>query len=201
MLSLKYSFDDTVDIDGVMYTVNASFDVIMRVLDMMKDEKLTAEESVNLGLVILLGSDEDVRSYLQDPENLVFMSELSFEKRLELLVEIMREYVGSEQEEQYDLAGNPMPVVNDDVDVTLLDFDHDAESIYASFMQAYRIDLIDEQGKLHWSKFVALLNGLPEDSQIRRIISLRAWKPSDEKKPYKSRMLEAQKQVQIPEEY
>ena len=39
MLSLKYSFDDTVDIDGAIYTVNASFDVIMRVLDMMKDEK------------------------------------------------------------------------------------------------------------------------------------------------------------------
>jgi hypothetical protein len=37
----------------------------------------------------------------------------------------------------------------------------------------YGIDLEREEGKLHWSKFQALLDGLPSSSYFQRIISIR----------------------------
>lgn len=53
------------------------------------------------------------------------------------------------------------------------DFVQDAKYIYSSFMQAYNIDLFDQQNKLHWWKFVALLNGLPADTRLMEIIRIR----------------------------
>ena len=53
------------------------------------------------------------------------------------------------------------------------DFVQDADLIYAGFMQAYGIDLIDQQGKLHWLKFLALLQGLPETTRFREVIEIR----------------------------
>lgn len=56
----------------------------------------------------------------------------------------------------------------------LIDYIEDGEYIYASFMQAYGIDLIDT--KMHWWKFKALLLGLPEDTIIKKIMGYRAYK-------------------------
>lgn len=53
------------------------------------------------------------------------------------------------------------------------DFVQDSELIYAAFYQAYGIDLIEQQGKLHWWKFSALLNGLPSDTRFSEVISIR----------------------------
>lgn len=55
----------------------------------------------------------------------------------------------------------------------MVDFERDGDYIYASFMQAYRIDLIDEQGKLPWKKFLYLFNGLPADTKIKQIMRIR----------------------------
>ena len=57
--------------------------------------------------------------------------------------------------------------------VPVLDFERDGDYIYASFMQAYRIDLIDEQGRLPWKKFLYLFNGLPVDTKIKQIMRIR----------------------------
>lgn len=56
----------------------------------------------------------------------------------------------------------------------LLDFKQDAKYIYASFWQAYGIDLVEQQGKLSWQKFMALFEGLPADTKIMEVISIRA---------------------------
>lgn len=54
-----------------------------------------------------------------------------------------------------------------------IDFLQDAPYIYAGFRQAYGIDLYDEQGKLHWLKFLALFRALPENTRIMEIVSIR----------------------------
>lgn len=54
-----------------------------------------------------------------------------------------------------------------------IDFLQDAPYIYAGFHQAYGIDLYDEQGKLHWLKFLALFRALPENTRIMEIVSIR----------------------------
>lgn len=53
------------------------------------------------------------------------------------------------------------------------DYVQDSELIYAAFYQAYHIDLIEEQGKLHWWKFSSLLNALPSDTRFSEIVSIR----------------------------
>lgn len=55
----------------------------------------------------------------------------------------------------------------------VFDFEQDAAVIYASFRQAYGIDLYAERGKLHWDAFIALLQNLPEDSAFCRLINIR----------------------------
>lgn len=55
----------------------------------------------------------------------------------------------------------------------LYDFEYDADYIYAAFLSVYGIDL-NEVDFLHWWKFKALFNALPESAQIVKIIGYRA---------------------------
>lgn len=52
------------------------------------------------------------------------------------------------------------------------DFAQDAGHIYAAFLQAYHVDLL-EVGFLHWWAFLALLDDLPEDTALAKIIQWR----------------------------
>ncbi|GER73440.1 hypothetical protein BpPP18_15070 [Weizmannia acidilactici] len=65
---------------------------------------------------------------------------------------------------------------NDDSNNTkeYLSFEKDADYIFASFMQEYGIDLIEQQGKLRWEKFIALFNGMRSETKINQIIGIRA---------------------------
>lgn len=56
----------------------------------------------------------------------------------------------------------------------LFDFQQDSDLIYAAFMQAYGIDLHDEIGRLRWEKFLALFKGLPDETEFRQVVKLRA---------------------------
>lgn len=55
----------------------------------------------------------------------------------------------------------------------LYDYEQDSEAIFASFWQAYGIDLIEQRDKLHWDKFKALLSGLPSNSYFKTILDVR----------------------------
>lgn len=55
----------------------------------------------------------------------------------------------------------------------IVDFSQDAALIYAAFYQAYGIDLIEQRGKLHWKKFVALFGGLPSDTRLSDVMRIR----------------------------
>lgn len=65
--------------------------------------------------------------------------------------------------------GQPKEETDDDA---VMDFEQDADAIYASFMQAYGIDLIDIPF-LHWNKFKALLAGLGGETPLGRRVALR----------------------------
>jgi uncharacterized protein (DUF2225 family) len=53
------------------------------------------------------------------------------------------------------------------------DYIQDAQYIYAAFMQAYKIDLEEERGIMHWWKFQSLLQGLPSDTKFSEIVQIR----------------------------
>ena len=61
----------------------------------------------------------------------------------------------------------------------LFSYTQDAGAIYASFKQQYNIDLIVEQGKMHWDVFKALFDGLDENTYFRRILDIRRKNVSD----------------------
>lgn len=68
------------------------------------------------------------------------------------------------------------------------DFDHDADLIYAAFLDQYGIDL--QAISLHWWTFRALFIGLSEDTELMKVISYRSIEitndmSSEQKKRYR----------------
>ena len=58
-------------------------------------------------------------------------------------------------------------------------FEHDAEYIYAAFLDQYGIDLQDIE-YLHWWKFRAMFKGLKKDNLISQIMGYRAIQITDD---------------------
>lgn len=54
----------------------------------------------------------------------------------------------------------------------VFDFTEDSDYIYAAFFEQYGIDLA--KCSMHWYRFLALLNGLSENTQLRKIIAWRS---------------------------
>lgn len=77
----------------------------------------------------------------------------------------------------------------------IFDYVLDGEYIYASFMQAYNIDLVDIE-YLHWHKFKALFLSLPENTKMKEIMKLRAYSKDSVK--YETRQLQMKEMWRLP---
>ena len=158
LLPTTFNYRDTeVDID-------LSFDNVLDVFDVldMKDD-LMLSDILELSLVLLFGENVIEEEDYTEVWNTVF--DLYFDSK-------EKEFV------QYDLAGNAMPTDTEEEQNTI-NLEQDAEYIFASFYQAYKINLLREQAKLHWVEFRALLKGLPDDTVMKQIVKIRSWKPSE----------------------
>lgn len=176
---IQYPLDDTVDIDDIKYSIDASFDNVLRVIDLMNDNRVREKKKITVALEML--TDNKFEDY-------------SNEEKAIILEVIMKKYVSVKPAVVRDLQGNIMPVVEEEI---YFDYSKDSDLIYAAFMQAYGIDLIDSQGKLHWLKFKALMNGLPENTKLVHVIGIRSWKPSDDKRSRNEVMIEAQRRHKL----
>src|SRR5690625_582214 len=157
-MNLAYPLADTVEINGKTYELDMSFNNILILFDLLQDKTIDDVTKVKKGLFLLI--DDELEEY-------------DIEERAKIFVEIFKNAVGESKEKQLvDLDGNPMPDISED-DKKAFDLAQDAEYIYASFMHTYQIDLFEQQGKLHWKKFKALLNGLSEDSIFSRVVGIR----------------------------
>ncbi|WP_203334361.1 Gp15 family bacteriophage protein [Planococcus beigongshangi] len=146
--------------EGAMYSVDLSFDNVLDVFDVLADESLREYERAEICLSLLL----------EEPcgKEMIFS----------LWNHIYEAFIHTKEKQsiEFDRKGNPLPVQKEQKQV--LDFEKDADYIFASFRQAYNMNLYKEQGKLHWHEFKALLNGLPSDTVMQRIIQIRLWEPS-----------------------
>lgn len=169
---------------GKTYDINLAFDVVLDVFDVLDDDYLREGEKVETALELLLNG--------QDHEASVELWNYIYDN-------ILSNTDGDEVE--YDLLGNPMPQKPEKEDENrVFDVSQDADYIYASFMQAYGIDLHEEQGKMHWYKFKALLNGLPHNCALKEIIRIRTWKPSKhDSAEVRKEMRELQKEYALKE--
>lgn len=160
MFKLTDQLVDSIEINGKTYSVDMSYDNILRLTEMLNDPELSDEIQILLGIEMLF----------DDP------LEMPIEEKVLAFKEAFNALVGQSQEEEveYDIMGNPMPkVVNEEGSEVSYDLEQDAEYIYASFLQDYGIDLFEQQGKLHWYQFKALLAGLSETTKFKRVIEIR----------------------------
>lgn len=153
---------ESFDFKGEIYSVDLSFNKVLDVFDVIDDDFLNESEKCFLCLDILLDR-----------------SDFPFVYAVDLWIYIKNNFIDDTRVEkpQLDLKGNPMPVAKAKEDnKKVIDFNLDAEFIYASFMQVYQINLFKVQNKLSWIEFKALLNALPDDTIMQRIIAIRQWK-------------------------
>lgn len=162
-----------IEFKGVMYPLDLSFDNVLDVLDVIGDKSLMVWEKLELALDLLVGD-----------------TNLRFDEQAELWELILTNHIqlGKQQKTVYDLDGNPMPIATSKNNEKNIDLAQDAKYIYASFRQI-GINLFQEQGKLSWEEFQALLESLPDDAILSRIVQIREWRPSKgDSKEEKERM-------------
>lgn len=188
MFSLYFKQDDTVEIDGKTYDLNISFDNVLKIIELMKEERIANDKKVEMAIRLFFRFDS--RQHIP----------FDFETQYNTFLSIFEEYVKQEEKSQeYDRQGNPMPVYEKDTK-QYYSLKYDAEYIYASFMQAYGIDLLEQQGKLHWFKFQALLSGLPKDTKFCEVVSIRQWKKPNKGDTEEKQMSKLQEHYRLPDE-
>lgn len=86
----------------------------------------------------------------------------------------------------------------------VLDYEIDADLIYAAFYEQYGIDLLatDNHGhavvQMHWHRFLALLSGL-HSTKLNEVMSWRIW-TGDTKTEYGKQMQKLRNAWELPEE-
>jgi len=161
MLSLGYQTENKIEINEKFYLVDMSYDNIIRLFDLLEDPAINDLDKVFIGMKMLLDCNVLKEDETCDGEMLVAAFSTI---ETEFIID------KGNGEALVDLQGNPMPQPKSKEVYSLK---HDADYIYASFIQAYGIDLIEVQGGLDWRKFNALLQGLPTDTKFKEVIDIR----------------------------
>lgn len=190
MLDLSRKLTDKLVIDDKEFPLNLSFDNVLRLFEMWRDEDVPEFVKPHFGIRILTGKT---------------LEDFTVEEMSEVFNEVFEEHISLSTVEdnhvEYDLAGNPMKTTanNGKQEQAPYDIRYDGDYIYASFMQAYNMDLFDMQGKLHWKKFNALLSGLPEGTKFMEVVKIRKWKAQKgDSAEYKEEMRRLQKDYALP---
>lgn len=156
---------------GRSFIIDTAFNNILSVLEILDDEELIDKDRAMMALYFLTGEEE-----FSDPDNLESQEELQFVE--DLLKDIFENVVVEKSVQKAvptDILGNPLPVKEneDGEEEPSFNFAYDAGFIYASFMQAYKIDLYEQHDKMTWEVFIALFNGLLAETIMAKIIDIR----------------------------
>lgn len=206
MLDLSRKLTDKLVIDDKSYILDLSFDNILKMFEMMRDDDIPEYIKPHFAIRMLISKSLDGNT--REEKAAAFNSDFegySVEEMSKVFKSVFEEHISLSDVEdnhvEYDLAGNPMKTsANDDTKQKApYDIRFDGDYIYSSFLQAYGIDLFDVQGKLHWRKFNALLSGLPEGTKLMEVIKIRKWKPQKgDSSEYKEEMRRLQKDYALP---
>lgn len=143
---------DSLQIGRGKYKIDASFRAALKVQDVLTDILLSDSEKARLCATILVRPR--FLGKIMPYKNCVALLEAYFGK----IIPGLRS--GKKKETQ-----------------KIMDFRQDAQYIYSAFRQVYGIDLFGKDKNLHWWVFLALLSGLPDNTRLMQIISIRTRKP------------------------
>lgn len=206
MIDLSRKLTDKLVIDDKEYALDLSFDNVLKMFEMMRDDDIPEYIKPHFAIRMLISKslagdtrEEKAESFNKDFEN------YSIEEMSKVFKSVFEVHISlsdvKDNHVEYDLAGNPMKTTASDDTKQRAPYDirYDGDYIYASFLQAYGIDLFDVQGELHWKKFNALLSGLPEGTKLMEVIKIRKWKPQKgDSSEYKEEMRRLQKDYALP---
>lgn len=144
---------DFVEIGGNRYSVVTDFRDWLRFFDLQSDNSIQQTERV----LMMLEWYRDVPP---------IRSAEDAEEALDALVAFAtRQEPDSEERAKGKQSGNASTE-------RLLSWSYDSPYIYAAFLAVYGIDL-DKVETMHWHKFLALFDALPEDTPIKKRIAYR----------------------------
>ena len=191
-ISRKLVDELVLEIEGEeqIFPLLLSFDRVLKFFEMWGDKEIPEIMRPLLALKILTG---------------VSFEDLTVDEAMEIVRAIFEEHIQTrkvDDEVEYDLAGNVIKTASaDEPHKRLYNLRYDGDYVFASFMQAYRIDLIEEIGRLHWKKFNALLVGLPEGTKFVEVLKIRSYEPQKgDSSEYIQKMRELQKEFRLPDE-
>lgn len=178
---LTDTFDDHFEYEGKAFHVDMAFDNILRLFELFDDKSILEWEKVLWGLEVLIVEYDELR-------------EKPFEEQFELFKFVLREFLDIDLDQ---------PPEQSEQQKEVMDYAKDAELIYASFFAAYKIDLFEMHGKLHWKKFQALLTHLPDDSKFKEVVGYRTMRiPSANKvtKEYRDHVIKMKRLYALEDE-
>lgn len=152
-MKLTEDFEDIVTLDDREIKVSLFFDDVLRAIELYQDKLISDYEKWDI-LAEIFAADYEDYEHMSPFEKITFVQAVL----KKFLSDKEGNAEGAErQEKHYDIL-------------------QDAEFIYASFLFDYNMDLAEQQGRLHWRKFIALLNGLSEKTKFREVVSIRSQK-------------------------
>lgn len=146
MLSLYEPLRSEYEYGSQTYKIDLAFDNVLRFYKLLDDKEFSYEEIVETAFEMFFGSY---------PKN----ADFALAAFKDISDYISREPYGNDV-----ASGSPIKYYS---------FTQDASAIYASFYEQYGIDLVDQEGKLHWDKFKALFAGLGPKTYFQRIVQIR----------------------------
>ena len=175
----KYKTEpETVEIDGILYHINADFRNILRIFDIISNDSISKYKKIHKLKEWLFENDLPKCEFI------------SFDK----ITDIFNVFINT---------NNLTNISADEETGRQFCYNFDAEEIYASFISEYGIDLIDVDF-LHWYKFKILLENLSPESAFKRKIELR-FMDLDGMNAVGGRkfgeLIAAKEAVQLPEKY
>jgi hypothetical protein len=171
-------YPESVVVDGKLYSVNAGFKNILRIFDLLDDDKITEHKKI-CKLQEWFFVDE-------------LLENVSHETAVDAFIGFLRMKKLDDEKDERDVEG-AVPYIRQ------FCYNFDAGEIYASFLSEYDIDLIDVD--MHWYKFKILLENLPPECAFKRKIELRFMDLNDyggRPQGYAPTLIRAKDAVQLP---
>jgi hypothetical protein len=156
-------FEDKFEYNGRFFSVRLAFDNVLRLLELLQDNEFDYVEKIEIALEMIINEYKPIQNE-------------SIEVKFNLFKFILKEFLEIDLEEPAE--ENP-PAANQPAAETpkkTYCFTQDAGIIYASFFRAYKMDLFEQQGKLHWKKFLQLLLHMDDKSKFKEVLNIRTMK-------------------------
>lgn len=145
--------------NGVRLELNLAFDNILLLFDLFEDESINEYLKTDIALNMLVVDKVDINQLDVERKSILLLDILK--DRLDIdLRSLMKKKIEEKEEEK----APTIPTV---------DFVVDAERIFSSFLFDYNVDLIEQQGKMQWNKFMALFRNLSSKSPMGQALHYR----------------------------